>query len=49
MYRGLDNPILEYSSCVWDPQGVVLQQAIEKFKIGLQGLQLAITALKLGV
>ena len=23
-------PILEYGSCVWDPQGVVLQQEIEK-------------------
>ena len=29
-YRGLVRPILEYSSCVWDPQGVVFQQEIEK-------------------
>ena len=30
IYRGLVRPILEYGSCVWDPQGVVLQQEIEK-------------------
>ena len=24
-HRGLVHPILEYGSCVWDPQGVVLQ------------------------
>ena len=29
-HRGLVCPILEYGSCVWDPQGVVLQQEIEK-------------------
>ena len=29
-YRGLVRPILEYGSCVWDPQGVVLQQEIVK-------------------
>ena len=29
-YRGLVRPILEYGSCVWDPEGVVLQQEIEK-------------------
>ena len=29
-YRGLNHPILENSSCVWDPQGVVLQQEIKK-------------------
>ena len=29
-YRGLVRPILEYGSYVWDPQGVVLQQKIEK-------------------
>ena len=29
-YRGLVRPILEYGSYVWDPQGVVLQQEIEK-------------------
>ena len=29
-YRGLFRPILEYGSCVWDPQGVVFQQEIEK-------------------
>ena len=29
-YRGLVCPILEYGSCVWDPQGMVLQQEIEK-------------------
>ena len=28
-YRGLVRPILEYGSCVWDPQVVVLQE-IEK-------------------
>ena len=49
-YRGLVRPILEYGSCVWDPQGVVLQKDIErKFRIGLPGLLLAITLLKLGV
>ena len=34
-YRGPVRLILEYGSCVWDPQGVVLQQEIEKFRIGL--------------
>ena len=29
-YRGLVRPILEYGSCVWDPQCVVLEQEIEK-------------------
>ena len=29
-YRGLVCPILEYGSCVCVPQGVVLQQEIEK-------------------
>ena len=29
-YRGIVRPILEYGSYVWDPQGVVLQQEIEK-------------------
>ena len=29
-YRGLVRPILEYGSCVWDLQGVYLQQEIEK-------------------
>ena len=29
-YKELVCPILEYGSCVWDPQGVVLQQEIEK-------------------
>ena len=29
-YRGLVCPILEYGSSVWDPQGVVFQQAIKK-------------------
>ena len=28
--RGLVLPILEYGSCVWDPQGIVLQQEMEK-------------------
>ena len=28
-YRGLFRPVLEYDSCVWDPQCVVLQQEIE--------------------
>ena len=28
--KGLVRPILEYGSCVWDPQGVVLQEEIEK-------------------
>ena len=28
-YRGLVCPILEYGSCVWDPQGMVLQQEIK--------------------
>ena len=30
VHRGLVCPSLEYGSCVWDPQGVVLQQEIEK-------------------
>ena len=29
-YWGLVRPILEYGSCVWDSQGMVLQQEIEK-------------------
>ena len=29
-YRGLVRPVLEYGGCVWDPQGMVLQQEIEK-------------------
>ena len=29
-YRGLVCPILEYGSCVWDPEGVILKQEIEK-------------------
>ena len=29
-YRGLVRPILEYGNCVWDPEGMVLQQEIEK-------------------
>ena len=29
-YRGLVHHILEYGSCVWDPEGVVLQQEIDK-------------------
>ena len=29
-YRGLVCPILEYGSCIWDPQGVVFQQEIKK-------------------
>ena len=29
-YKGLVRLILEYGSCVWDPQGVVLQEEIEK-------------------
>ena len=29
-YKGLVCPILEYGSCVWNPQGVVLQEEIEK-------------------
>ena len=28
--RGLVSPAFDYGSCVWDPQGVVLQQEIEK-------------------
>ena len=28
--RGLVRPILEYSNCVWGPQGIVLQEEIEK-------------------
>ena len=31
-YRGLVRPVLEYSSCVWDFWGVVLQQEIEKIQ-----------------
>ena len=29
-YKGLVCPILEYGSCIWDPQDMVLQQEIEK-------------------
>ena len=31
-YKGLIRLILEYSSCVWDPQGVVSQEEIEKLQ-----------------
>ena len=31
-YRGIVHPSLEYGSCVWDSQDVVLQQEIEKFQ-----------------
>ena len=49
-YKGLVRPILEYGSCVWDLQGMVLQQETEKkFRIGLLGLLLAIIVSKLGV
>ena len=49
-YMELVCPILEYGSCVWNPQGAVLQQEIKKkIRIGLLGLLLEITALKLGV
>ena len=48
-YRGLVCPILEYGSCVWDPQGVVLNQKSKKFRIGLLDLLLASTVLKLRV
>ena len=30
MYKGLVCLVLEYGSCVRDPQGVVLQEEIEK-------------------
>ena len=40
-YRGLVCPILEYGSCVWDPQGMVLNKKLKKFKTGLLGLLLA--------
>ena len=29
-YRKLVHPVLEYGRCVWDSQGMVLQQEIEK-------------------
>ena len=29
-YRVLVRPILEYGSCIWHPQGLALQQEIEK-------------------
>ena len=29
-YKGLVRPMMEYGSCVWDPQGLFLQQVIEK-------------------
>ena len=40
-------PVLEYASCIYDIQGVVLQQEIET--IQNRAARLAITALKLGV
>ena len=49
-YRELVHHILEYGSCVWDPQGVVLQQEIEKVQnMAARFVITAITALKLGI
>ena len=48
-YRGLVRPILEYGSCVWDPQGFAPQQEIKKVQNRAARLLLAITLLKLGV
>ena len=31
-YKGLVRPFSEYGSCIWDPQGVGLQEEIEKFQ-----------------
>ena len=36
-YRGLVCPVLESDSFVWDPQGVVLQQEIEKVQNRVAG------------
>ena len=33
-YRGHVRPVLEYGSCVWDPQSVILQQEIQKVQNG---------------
>ena len=41
--RGLVCPILEYGSCVWDPQGMVLQQEIKKVQNRAARFVLAIT------
>ena len=30
VYKRLVRPVLEYGSCIWDPQYVVLQEEIEK-------------------
>ena len=48
-YRGHFRPILEYGSYVWDPQGMVLQQEIEKVPNMATRLLRAITVLKVGV
>ena len=37
-YKGLVCLDLEYGSCAWDPEGVVLQEEKKKFRIGLLGL-----------
>ena len=29
-YKGLVRPVLEYSSSVWDPSGILLQEELEK-------------------
>ena len=48
-YRGFVSPILEYGAVFGIPKAWFFNKKSKKFRIGLQGLLLAITALKLGV
>ena len=46
-YRALVRPILEYGSCVWDPQCMVLQKEIKKVQNrAARFVLVAITVLK---
>ena len=45
----ISNMCTKANSTLWDPQGVVLQQEIEKVQNRAARLLLAITVLKLGV
>ena len=39
-YKGLVQPILEYTSPVWDPHGIVVQEELEKVQLVQLGLWL---------